>query len=66
MMTDREFLMWLHERITEVYGESSIIDFMHKFRDIITSIPENQKTRNSVALNSLDDLKEYFEKEECE
>lgn len=45
-MTDRDFLMWLHERLTEVYGESSLIDYMHRLRCIITSIPENQITPN--------------------
>ena len=24
-MTDREFLIWLHERLTEVHGESDLI-----------------------------------------
>ena len=45
-MNDREFLMWLHARLTEVHGESSLIDYMHKFRAVISSIPENQVTPN--------------------
>jgi hypothetical protein len=43
-MTDREFLMWLHNRLTEVHGEDALMDYMHKFRAIITSIPANQIT----------------------
>lgn len=45
-MNDREFLMWLHERLTAVHGEYSLVDYMHKFRAIISTIPENQVTPN--------------------
>jgi len=45
-MNDREFLMWLYARLTNVHGESSLTDYMHKFRAVISSIPENQVTPN--------------------
>ncbi len=34
-MEDREFLMWLHSRLTAVHGEEETVDYMHKLRAII-------------------------------
>lgn len=33
-----EHLVWIHNRIIEVYGESKNVDFLIKFREIIKSI----------------------------
>lgn len=44
VLTDRQFLIWIHERLVEQYGESPYMDYMHKLRAIITSIPEEQET----------------------
>lgn len=43
-MTDREHLLWLHDRLTCVHGESALKDYMHRFRAIITAIPADQTT----------------------
>ncbi len=43
-MTDRDFLIWLHERLRHVYRENELFDYMHKLRCVITSIPDNQVT----------------------
>lgn len=33
-MTDREFLLWLVDRLVHVYGESPSVDFVHRLRSI--------------------------------
>lgn len=45
-MSDREFLMWLHERLVGVYGEDRLLDFMHKLRCIIVATPPDRVTPN--------------------
>lgn len=57
-MTDREFLIWLHERLTEVHGESDLIGHMHRLRCIIRAIPADQTTPNVNSKNSLKELTE--------
>jgi len=56
-MNDREFLMWLHERLTGVHKESPIVDYMHKLRAIIKATPEDKLTPNCGGSNSLHDLR---------
>lgn len=61
MKTDREHLLWLHERITDFYKESPLVDFMHRFRYIIASIPKNRvSTGKNLSLNSTEDLRNYL------
>jgi hypothetical protein len=57
-MEDREFLMWLHERLTEVHGESPCVDYMHKLRAIIKLTPKDQLSPNMGTGNSLKELQE--------
>lgn len=45
-MNDREFLMWIHERLTHVHGERELVDYMHKLRAVISAIPKSQETPN--------------------
>ncbi len=60
-MTDREFLMWLHERLEHVHSESPLVDYMHRLRAIIVStpkgasVPNKGEGRNNLAA-LLDDL----------
>lgn len=56
-MKDREYLMWLHERLEHVHGESSLMDYMHKLRAIIRATPEKQETPNCNSCNGLEELK---------
>ena len=56
-MNDRKFLMWIHARLTDVYGESHLYDYMHRLRAIIDGIPESAHTPSKGACNSLEDLK---------
>ena len=57
-MTDRAFLMWLHERLEHVHGERPIADYMHKLRAIIKATSRAQLSPNTGTANSLEELKE--------
>ena len=56
-MNDREFLMWLHERLENVHGEDDCYDYMHKLRAIIKATPANKVTPNMGTGNSLNDTR---------
>ena len=45
-MKDRDFLMWIHERLEHVYKENPLLDYMHKLRAIIADTPEDRETPN--------------------
>lgn len=60
-MKDQEFLMWVHERLTEVHGESPCFDYMHKLRAIIKATDPEKITPNMATANSLEDLKKDME-----
>lgn len=55
-MKDRDFLKWIHERLEHVYGESPLLDYMHKLRAIIAVTDPEQETLNMGMSNSLKDL----------
>ena len=55
-MKDREFLIWLHERLSLVHGESELLDYMHKLRAIIKSTPIDNYSPNMGTSNSLVEL----------
>ena len=62
-MKDRDFLLWLHERLVKVHGESPYYDYMHRFREIIAAIPVEQHATGKVAtMVSMDMLKEIRQK----
>ena len=56
-MKDKQYLIWLHERIVNVYKESELVDFLRKLRSIIAATPDEQETQNNGwNTNSLDEL----------
>lgn len=57
-MKDRDFLIWLHERLEYVYKESELFGYMHKLRDIIKVTPKDQETVGIGMYNSLAELRE--------
>lgn len=63
-MKDRDFLTWIHGRLTEVHNESPLKDYMHKLRAIIKITPKDQLTPNAGSSNNLHDLLKEIEKEE--
>lgn len=45
-MKDREFLIWLKDRLVHVYGESPNVDFVHKLDKIArttVTFPDEEK-----------------------
>jgi hypothetical protein len=54
-MSDRDFLIWLHERLHYVHGESELVDYMRTLRRIIASTPPDKRSI-SFGHNSLEDL----------
>jgi hypothetical protein len=45
-MTDREFLLWLRDRLVYRYHESPNVDFVHKLNAIIQATPIDRVTPN--------------------
>jgi len=59
-MTDYQFLNWLADRLTHVYGESENVDFVQRLRKMAIShlelgmtvtIPQDSKERHEIAKN---------------
>ena len=45
-MRDKEFLLWLADRLEHVYGESPYVDFIGKLVSIANELPAEQRTPN--------------------
>ena len=46
-MTDKQFLLWLADRLVVQYGESPDVDYVHKLCSIAEALPEEQVTPNT-------------------
>ena len=46
-MTDKDFLIWLHQRLVNIHNENELYDYMHKLRQIIFNMPNNYITPNT-------------------
>ena len=55
-MNDRDFLIWLHHRLTQVHGEQEFMDYMHQLRAIISATPGDQNTPCVTRYNKLGEL----------
>lgn len=55
-MTDREFLIWIHERLAKVHGERELVDYMHRLRGIIEAMPADRETGRTSSANGMDEL----------
>ena len=60
-MTDKQFLIWIHERLRLVHSENEHVDYMYKLRSIIESTPPEKYTPNTSTFNSIAEM--YKEKE---
>ena len=47
-MTDREILIFIHQRMVKVHGESKFVDYMHALRDVIYGMPKDKRSRGDV------------------
>lgn len=59
-MSDRDFLIWLHARLTDKHGERATMDYMHKLRAIIADTPSRRVTPNTGLANNLTELLEQL------
>ena len=61
METDRQMLIWFHERFVHVYKESELLGYLHRLRAIIAATPKNKYTPTRC-LNSMADLQQLLDK----
>jgi len=61
-MTDREFLVWLHNRLEHVHGENPHVDYMYKLRSIIITM-DPKKNSNQGVYGSLGEVLDEVRKE---
>lgn len=55
MNTDREVLIFLHERLVNIHKESDCVGYMHRLRGIIAAVPPDRDS-GSPCTNSLREL----------
>lgn len=55
-MKDREFLIWIHERLSITHKEEDTMDYMHKLRAIIKSTDPDKDTPNCNTGNCIEDV----------
>ena len=56
-MKNRDFLIWVHERLHHQHGDSELVDFMHTLRRIIRTTDPECGTTGIKSCNSMDELK---------
>jgi len=56
-MTERELLIWIHQRMVKVHGESPFFDYMHRLREVIART-SNAEMSSSASMTSMDVLDE--------
>jgi hypothetical protein len=44
-MSDQDFLLWVHSRLSKVYGENVLCDYMHRLRAIALAQPKDKVTK---------------------
>jgi len=59
-MKDKDFLIWLYQRLVYVHSENPLMDYMYKLRAIIQAIPSEQETPNVSLLNNIKDIDPDF------
>ena len=60
-MLDRDFLIWIHERLEYVHGENPMKDYMHKLRAVIKGTDKKQLSPNVANSNGLQELVDGFD-----
>lgn len=59
METDREILLWFHQRLVHVHKERHLLDYMHRLRWIIQATKPRKTSRGQkikATVNSLEEL----------
>ena len=60
-MTDREILIWIHQRLVSVHKENELYDYMHMLREVIHRTPKDRRGGSLVTMTSDKILKEIRE-----
>lgn len=60
-MNDREFLIWIHQRLVKVHGESELVDYMHRLRKIIEATPPDRRSIHGSS-NDISGIRPWPEK----
>lgn len=55
-MNDKDFLIWIHERLEHVHGDNKLCSHMHRLRSIIDNIDVDKKSP-PITSNTIKDLK---------
>ena len=64
-MTDRECLIWIHQRLVLVHGESKYVDYMHRLREVIYGMPKDKDTRGTFVTMKSSAVLDEIEKGEA-
>ena len=64
-MKDREFLIWLHQRLVKVHKESKHVDYMHRLREVIYTMPKEQDSRGPVVTMKSNEVQDEIEELEA-
>jgi hypothetical protein len=65
METDREMLIWFHQRLVKQHKESHLFDYMHRLRWIIAATPPGRTSRGKniqACCNNTKDLLKLLKK----
>lgn len=54
-MTDRQFLVWIYDRLVYVHKERELTDYMHKLRKIIMGMDPAKTAPNVADVNTMPD-----------
>lgn len=60
--SDREVLMFFHERLVHVHGECELTDYMHRLRSIIAKTPPRRYTPSGYGFNNMEELVDHMDK----
>ena len=60
METDREILIWFHQRLCHRYDESHLYDYMHRLRWIIQAMDPTKKSRGQKCKTTCNNQQELL------
>lgn len=56
-MNNRDFLMWIHERLEHIHKENPMYDYMRRLRSIILNADINQKSGMDFSTDDSEELR---------
>lgn len=58
-MDDKDFLVWMHERLQHQHGENPLYVYMFRLRAIIAATPPKQRSEIDFTLTSIKETLEH-------